>query len=296
MTAVAGPVLFALFLWWFTTGAILWLDGLPRRTFKFSMAGATLLAAASLVMISASAGRTDVAGAYLAFSGALLFWGWFEISFYLGYVTGIHGERCEEGCSGVRHFGHALKANIWHELAIVAGLAMVTAVTWNEPNRLALWTYLLLWTMHESARLNVLLGVRNLNEHFVPEHLDFLKAFLRKAPMNLLFPVSVTGITIAVTLLATAAAGAQDDGARVGLIFLAAMAGLALAEHWFLMLPIPAERLWEWSLSSRTPEPAAPVAPVLAALPPNVVPLPVVGRGHVHNEVGMHPARSHAKE
>jgi hypothetical protein len=39
MSQYALPVLFALFLWWFSTGAILYLDGLPQRTFKWSMAG-----------------------------------------------------------------------------------------------------------------------------------------------------------------------------------------------------------------------------------------------------------------
>ena len=38
------PVLYALFVWWFSTGLILYLDGLPRRTFRWSMLGATVLA------------------------------------------------------------------------------------------------------------------------------------------------------------------------------------------------------------------------------------------------------------
>ena len=34
MSAVAFPVLCTLFVWWFSTGAILYLDGLPRRTHR----------------------------------------------------------------------------------------------------------------------------------------------------------------------------------------------------------------------------------------------------------------------
>ena len=35
------PVLYALFVWWFSTGVIIYLDGLPVRTFRWSMLGAT---------------------------------------------------------------------------------------------------------------------------------------------------------------------------------------------------------------------------------------------------------------
>ena len=43
MTASLPPIFFALFVWWFSTGAILYLDGLPVPTFKWSMLAATLL-------------------------------------------------------------------------------------------------------------------------------------------------------------------------------------------------------------------------------------------------------------
>jgi hypothetical protein len=36
----------------------------------------------------------------------------------------------------------------------------------------------------------------------------------------------------------------------VGLTFLATMMILANLEHWFLVLPIPVEKLWNWSLKS----------------------------------------------
>ena len=40
--------------------------------------------------------------------------------------------------------------------------------------------------------LNVFLGVRNLNEQFLPKHLRYLGSYLVQKPMNLLFPLSVT--------------------------------------------------------------------------------------------------------
>ncbi|MGQ3058344.1 MAG: DUF3623 family protein, partial [Nevskia sp.] len=46
-----------------------------------------------------------------------------------------------------------------------------------------------------------------------------------------------------------------DDGSHdaVSLGFLATLLSLAVLEHWFLVLPIPADALWRWGLSSRRP-------------------------------------------
>ena len=252
MSVYVLPVLFALFVWWFSTGIIMYLDGLPRRTFNWSMIGATLMLGASLWGVYASRGDTSVKGAYCAFSCGLLAWGWQEISFYMGFVTGTRKDPCPEGCSGWRHFGHAIQTSLWHELAIIGSAAIVVALTWHSPNQVGTWTFMVLWWMHQSAKLNVFLGVRNLNEEFLPEHLQFLRSFLTKKPMNLLFPVSVTVSTvIAVHLVNMAGAHGADAFQRAGFTFLATMMVLAIVEHWLLVLPLPAAALWGWSLKSR---------------------------------------------
>jgi putative photosynthetic complex assembly protein 2 len=186
------PVVYAVFIWWFSTGVILYLDGLPRRTFRWSMLAATIVLAFSIYGLALSGAGTTSASAYMAFTCGLLAWGWQEISFYMGYVTGPRRKSCPEGCAGWRHFGHAIQTILYHELGIIAGAIAIAAVTWDVPNQFGLWTFVILWWMHQSAQLNVFLGVRNLNEEFLPEHLEFLKSFLKQKPMNLLFPVSVS--------------------------------------------------------------------------------------------------------
>lgn len=243
--------LFALFVWWFATGAIIWLDGLPQRTFKWSMAAATGLAGLGFWGIAESADGTALTDAYLAFASVMAVWAWLEMSFYMGWVTGLQKHRCPHGCHGWRHFGHALKANLWHELAILVFLGVVALLSLEGENRTALWTFAILWWMHESARLNVFLGVRNLNEHFVPAHLEFLKGFLRKAEMNLFFPLSVTVSTVVCVLLAVDATEAESAFEQAAATFLFMMMALAILEHWFLILPLPSEALWNWSLGSR---------------------------------------------
>lgn len=252
----AIPALFALFVWWFSTGIIMYLDGLPRRTFRWSMLGATLLLLAAFAGLALTRDQTSPRGAYLAFTCGLLAWGWQEISFYMGYVTGPRRAPCPEDCRGAAHFGHAVQTSLWHELAIIASGAAVVALTWGGRNQIGTWTFMVLWWMHQSAKLNVFLGVRNLNEEFLPEHLQFLRSFLTKKPMNLLFPVSVTVSTvILVRLVQAAAAPGATRFDAVGFTFLATMMALAILEHWLLMLPLPAAALWGWSLRSRkTPD------------------------------------------
>ena len=259
MSLYVFPALFALFVWWFSTGIIMYLDGLPRRTFKWSMIGATVVLGASLWGLYATRGDTTVGGAYAGFTCGLLAWGWQEISFYMGFVTGTRKQPCEEGCRGWRHFGHAIQTSLWHELAIIASAIAVVALTWHAANQVGIWTFMVLWWMHQSAKLNVFLGVRNLNEEFLPEHLQFLRSFLTRKPMNLLFPVSITVSTvILVHLIDAAVAPGVSRFDAAGFCFLSVLMALAVLEHWLLVLPLPAAALWGWSLSSRKAKAVAP--------------------------------------
>ena len=254
MHSYALPALYAIFVWWLSTGIVLYLDGLPSRTFRWSLLGASGLLIAALYGLQASAADASVTGAYMAFTCALAAWSWLELSFYLGLVTGPRTQVCQAGCAGWRHFGHAVQASLYHELASVALAAAVCAIAWNQPNQLGMWTFVALWGLHQSARLNVFLGVRNLNPEWLPEHLHFLRSFLTRRPMNWLFPFSITLSTAAATfLIAKAVATQTDAGQAVGLVLLATLMILGILEHCFLMLPLPIAALWNWWLRWRGP-------------------------------------------
>ncbi|MBX9747729.1 MAG: DUF3623 domain-containing protein, partial [Hyphomonadaceae bacterium] len=66
LLAITAPLLFAAFTWWFSTGAILWLDRRPRETFGWSFAAASIIAIGALLAILVSAGSESVASAYIA--------------------------------------------------------------------------------------------------------------------------------------------------------------------------------------------------------------------------------------
>ena len=253
MLDFAMPAAYAVLVWWFATGIILFLDGLPRRTFRWSMSAGTAVLAIVAVELHASAGHASAAGAYAAFTCAILVWGWLEMSFLMGFITGPRKHACLERCTGWRHFLHASEAIIFNELATIAGAAAILAATRHAPNRLALGTYLILWAMRLSAKLNLFLGVPNLGEKFLPAHLQYLRSFFRKRPMNFLFPVSVSLSTIGVVLLVQRYLAAADPFKTTAYALLASLLALAVLEHWFMVIPLPSEKMWKWAMRPAEP-------------------------------------------
>lgn len=246
------PILYTLFVWWFSTGAILYLDGLPRHTHKWSMLWATVLAAIAFVGVVVTADDTRATGAYLAFTGAIVIWGWKEMAFLMGFVTGPRRTPCPPGARGWRRAGYALQAILWHELALVALGAAVVWLTWGQPNPVATCTFATLWIMRLSAKLNVFLGVRNLNEAFLPEPVRHLGSYFRTRPMNRFYPVSaIATAMLAVTVWQHALAETTRSFSAISSSFVAALLTLALLEHAFMMVPLPSERLWRWGMRSR---------------------------------------------
>ena len=244
-------VVTAVLAWWASTGVVLYLAHLPPSTFRWTLAGAAVLTLVGLVGLAATRDDTTLTGAFVSFLCGLAVWAWQEVSFYTGALTGTRKEVCAPSCSGLRHFGHALMASLHHELSILISLIVMVGISWGAANQVGLWTFVVLLVMHESARLNVMLGVRNVSAQFVPKHLEFLKGFLNRQPMNMLFPVSVTASTIAATLLVQVAAGAATPFEAAHYTFLSAILVLGIIEHWVLILPMPLDRLWEWSLAAK---------------------------------------------
>jgi putative photosynthetic complex assembly protein 2 len=233
-----AAIAYVVVLWGLSTALIFYLDSLPTRTFPWSMAAATLLLVGCFVAMWQFRDADSLTAITISFAAGLLAWGWTEMSLYMGYITGPRKHRCPHGCSGVAHFGHAVSANLWHELVVI-GLALLI---WLSGNHTALWCFAMLWLMHLSARLNVFLGVRNVSEEFVPAHMDVLKGFLRRRNMNPLFPFSCIVLSaLTVYLMALPQTFSTTMAAT--------LAAIGLLEHILLMLPLPIERMWHWTLT-----------------------------------------------
>lgn len=247
MTTLALSALFALLLWWAGTGIVLYLDQRPRRTHLRSMRWASIVGGLALAVLVATRDLATVGGACIAFTCALLVWGWHEMSFLTGRLTGPRRHACPDGCRGMPHFRHAVEAIIHHELALAATLALLLAVTWGAANWVGSATFALMWTMRLSAKLNLFLGVRNPGTELLPVHLHYLSSFFGRRPFNVLLPLSFAGTALIVAWLARSALAAESpyEVAACGLV--ASLAALALLEHLFLVMPWSVARLWGWT-------------------------------------------------
>jgi putative photosynthetic complex assembly protein 2 len=253
------PWLYAAFLWWFSTGLILWLDRRPQRTFASSMIGATLIGGIACWGVAISAQQTTPQAAIIAFTCAIALWGWHEMSFLMGFVTGPRRAPCPTGAEGWRRFRAATGAIIYHEIGLALTLAALVAFTWNVPNQFATLTFALLWAMRLSAKLNLFLGAAYTGEELLPKHLTYLKTYFRRRRMNALFPLSAVGALLACGLLAGAAfSGNADAFEQMGYRLVLTLAVLGLVEHAFLFLPPPTSLLWSWAAASNTKTVSSP--------------------------------------
>jgi putative photosynthetic complex assembly protein 2 len=251
MSQFALPVLFALFVWWFGTGIVLCLVRIGPRKLSLVIFGATVVLMAAAYGLAATAGVMTVSGAYLAFCSAILAWCWLEITFLTGYVTGPRTAACPTDASGWRRVRLAISAILYHELALLAFAAGIVALTWQGVNQVGSATFLTLWVMRLSAKLNLFLGVPFLNDDLLPERLGHLKSYFLRRPMNAFFPVAVTASTILVALLAAQALRARTEFGTTAFLLLATLVALAVLEHWFMVVPVPVRAIWEWSMGSR---------------------------------------------
>lgn len=244
--------LIAIFLWWLTTGAILFaVTTLAARRMALAAAAGVLLIG-GLLTLHLTAEEVSAAGAYLSFLAALAIWGAVEISFLGGLITGPNRKALPSDLAGLQRFWSATRVVLWHEIFILAlGFLLIIAFA-QGPNRIGLMTYGILWVMRLSAKLNLYLGVRNTGETMLPAHLRYMSSYFAHRPMNALFPFSITlGTLLSAWLFHKAFADGADAHQAAGFMLIATIASLAVIEHWFLMLPLPIETLWRWGLRDK---------------------------------------------
>ena len=251
MFEIGLPMLLAITVWWLSTGVILYLDGLGRGSFRWSMAAATALSVAALVGLALTSSWQTPAGAYIAFLCALMIWGWNEMAFLMGYLSGPRRTPCPPDATGWRRFRYATETLIDHELAILASGAVIAALTWGEPNQFGLWAFAVLWIMRLSTKLNIFLGAPNIPDEFLPAHMRYLSSYFRRRPMNGFFPFAITAATLFTAFLVhLALVFSETSFAQTGYLLLTTLMTLAILEHWLLYVPISATKLWSWGLAS----------------------------------------------
>jgi putative photosynthetic complex assembly protein 2 len=238
--------------WWLSTGLVLLLNRQGATARRMSLLGVSALAFLSLLYLPERSLDRSALGALLGFGQGLVLWAWLEMTYLMGVVTGPRKLPCPADASVGRRFWLGLQTSLYHELSVIALVLSVLFLSAGGPNQVAGATCVSLWLMRWSAKLNLFLGVRNYNSDWFPEHLQYLDSYTRRAPMNLLFPLSVTaGTTVAVLLLGEAMASA-DPFLKAANLLVSALLSLAILEHWFLMYPFGESALWRWALPEKS--------------------------------------------
>jgi len=130
--------LFALFAWWFSTGAILWVVRTGDRSgkdghFLSSIFGLPFLAA-GIYGFWQSMGSESVAAVYAAFLSAFAIWGWIELAFLSGVVTGPNNAPCPPGTSEWERFLRAWGTIAFHEVLLVLCVAAMILIARDAIN------------------------------------------------------------------------------------------------------------------------------------------------------------------
>ncbi len=246
----ALPPAAALLLWWLGTGFVILLDRVPaacggRKTVTF--VAATVGAVAALLFIGRTADDHGRAAAYVGFTGAVAVWGWHELAFLSGWLTGPRREPATPGARGRTRFVQAVRVLLWHELALLATAGLLWVWLGRGANPTAAWTFTLLYAMRVSAKLNLYLGVRNLALDFLPPRLNYLGSYFRQRSFNALMPWSLLGGGV-VTGWLIVGAQATAGGVQAAHLLLASLLTLALVEHLMMVLPLEPSALWRWAL------------------------------------------------
>jgi putative photosynthetic complex assembly protein 2 len=248
----------AIFLWWASTGLILWrvrradLGG-PDDHLWSVLLGLPLLVGGA-IGAHTSVSHLTVQSVYGGFLSALAFWGWIELAFLSGIVTGPQRQPCPPGARLPERLWRAVGTILWHEFALIAGLLVLTHLTLNAPNPFAALTFATLFFARVSAKLNLFLGAPRIHTEFLPRPLAHIASHFRKARPTALLPLSVAALALATGWWAALAAQAADDALFIGYLLLAILTALALIEHLFMVIPVPDQKLWRWML------PEAPIA------------------------------------
>jgi putative photosynthetic complex assembly protein 2 len=245
----------ALFVWWFSTGLILWrvrwADNRGHAAHVWSVLGALPLLVLGLYGVHTTLDDATAPGAYVAFLSALAIWGWIELAFLSGIITGPNTTVCPANLPLWPRFIRAFGTIAWHEALLTVTTLGLLGWVQGEPNTFALWTFVILFFARVSAKLNLFFGVPRIHVEFLPKPLAHLASHFRTAPMNGVFPISITALSFASACWMERAVASATDAHLIGFTLLSALTLLALLEHWFMVLPLPDQKLWRWMIPDR---------------------------------------------
>jgi putative photosynthetic complex assembly protein 2 len=243
------PFIVTVMVWFIATGLVAWADNRPQATFSRSQLIGGIGGIAGLIIILAASLSAEVWAVYLAFIGALMVWGWHEISFLTGAAAGPRRGPADAGLTGVARFRQAAATVMHHEVALALTALLLISLAWNAPNQIGATVFVLMFGMRLISKINLFVGVPNSTSEMLPDHLAYLKTYFGPNRMTVLLIASIMAITAMTAWFAALALAAPVGSAQmVGASLLFTLALLGVIEHLFLSLPFRDGMLWGWAL------------------------------------------------
>lgn len=251
MVAFSGhvlPILAVIAIWFASTGLVAWLGHRRRETFARSLTGAGIVGVLGAVAIAVSAQSASTTAVYASFLGGLAVWGWHEMSFLMGAVTGPQKGPCPADARGFERFARATGVLIHHEIALAITALLLVGLSWSTANPTGAYAFALLFVLRLSSKLNIFVGVPNMSDELLPGHLSYLKSYFGPRRFHPALALSLVGCA-ALTGWLGATALAATGAAAISTSLLFALAALGTLEHLFLALPFRDGMLWRWAFA-----------------------------------------------
>lgn len=251
MSSPIAAIVISILSWWLATGVVIIVARRGSGRGVVTMGLMTGAAMAALWAITLSAQIVSVGGVYVAFASAIVVWAWHEVSFLLGIITGPRRTACPVDATERERFSAAFAAVRDHELLLFATMIGLIWLLRDAPNQTAMWSFVLLWVMRVSTKLNIFLGAPNAVSDLLPARLDYLKSYFRTDRVS---PIFVSSLCLAVLITLTCVFHANlalSQAHTVSWTILATFATLGIIEHLFLVTPIRDADLWPMFVPKR---------------------------------------------
>jgi putative photosynthetic complex assembly protein 2 len=242
---------FAIFCWWSGTGAILWLDRQGGAVARWCLPAFSVLMGLSFWGVSVSMSASDSSHAYLGFASTIVMWGWHELAFLSGWLSGPRRVAMSVDARGWQRLRESVATLLWHELTLIFNFSLLVWMQSGQPNHTALCTFALLWCMRVSAKVNLFVGIPMHGEQYLPSHLKYLASYFRCAQPGIWFMASV-GCATGFWFWLLWSGWHAHETLSANWLLLASLLGLAILEHLVMVMPWSMEKIWGWAM--RQPE------------------------------------------
>lgn len=252
MSSHLAPVLFVIFVWWASTGAVLWLAQALDRQMHSRLVLMTVLCALGFAGVIIASSHATVWSVYLSFGSAILIWGWVEFTLLSGLITGSEDKPCPPDISETQRFWMAFKTICHHEYVLLAVMCVLAVLDTTAGSGMAIKTFALLWFMRLGAKLTIFSGAPKLSTNMMPERLSYMKTYFREDRIGIgfWFSVSCCSLFFAAGIYALMMID-YSPIAQTQIVMLVTLVCLALLEHLFMIMPFSESSLWRWAMPGK---------------------------------------------